>query len=190
MFYVLIIIAYLLGCVNPSIIQGKLAGKDIRKEGSGNAGTTNTLRVLGKKAALISLIVDIGKGALATGLGSIKGPTCAYICALAVLLGHILPVFYGFKGGKGVAAAFGAVLPINWTLALCALAIALVLTLITRRMSVGSMGGAAGLAVLSVFMEKAFWPYALAMALIIIFKHRSNIKRLINGEEPPLNFKK
>ena len=190
MFYVFIVIAYLLGCINPSIIQGKLAGVDIRKEGSGNAGTTNTLRVLGKKAALVSLIVDIGKGALAVGLGSIEGRTCAYICAVAVMIGHILPVFYGFKGGKGVAAAFGAVLPINWTLALCALAVALVLTLITRRMSVGSMGGAAGLAVLSVFMEKAFWPYALAMALIIIFKHRSNIKRLINGEEPPLNFKK
>ena len=190
MFYVFIIIAYLLGCINPSIIQGKLAGLDIRKEGSGNAGTTNTLRVLGKKAALISLIVDIGKGALATGLGSIKGPTCAYICALAVLLGHILPVFYGFKGGKGVAAAFGAVLPINWKFALCALAVALVLTLITRRMSVGSMGGAAGLAVLSVFLEHAFWPYALVMAAIIIFKHRSNIQRLIKGEEPPLSFKK
>ena len=190
MFYVFIVIAYLLGCINPSIIQGKLAGVDIRKEGSGNAGTTNTLRVLGKKAALVSLIVDIGKGALAVGLGSIEERTCAYICAVAVMIGHILPVFYGFKGGKGVAAAFGAVLPINWTLALCALAVALVLTLITRRMSVGSMGGAAGLAVLSVFMEKAFWPYALAMALIIIFKHRSNIKRLIKGEEPPLNFKK
>ena len=190
MFYVFIVIAYLLGCINPSIIQGKLAGVDIRKEGSGNAGTTNTLRVLGKKAALVSLIVDIGKGARAVGLGSIEGRTCAYICAVAVMIGHILPVFYGFKGGKGVAAAFGAVLPINWTLALCALAVALVLTLITRRMSVGSMGGAAGLAVLSVFMEKAFWPYALAMALIIIFKHRSNIKRLIKGEEPPLNFKK
>ena len=190
MFYVFIIIAYLLGCINPSIIQGKLAGVDIRKEGSGNAGTTNTLRVLGKKAALISLIVDIGKGALAAGLGSIDSPLCAYICAVAVLLGHILPVFYGFKGGKGVAAAFGAVLPINWVLALCALAIAAILVLITRRMSVGSMGGAAGLAVLSVFLEHGFWPYALAMAAIIIFKHRSNIQRLMKGEEPPLNFKK
>ena len=190
MFYVFIVIAYLLGCINPSIIQGRLSGVDIRKEGSGNAGTTNTLRVLGKKAALMSLIVDIGKGALAAGLGSIEGRTCAYICAVAVVLGHVLPVFYGFKGGKGVAAVFGAVLAVNWKLALCALAIALVLVLISKRMSVGSIVAAAGLAVLSVFMENGFWPYALVLAVIVIFKHRSNIKRLIKGEEPPLNFKK
>ena len=190
MFYVFIVIAYCLGCINPSIIQGKLAGVDIRREGSGNAGTTNTLRVLGKKAALVSLIVDIGKGALAAGLGSIVSPLCSYFCAVAVLLGHILPVFYGFKGGKGVAAAFGAALAINWKLALCALVIAAILVLVTRRMSVGSMGGATGLAILSVFMEHGFWPYALVIAAVIIFKHSSNIKRLIKGEEPPLNFKK
>ena len=190
MFYVFIVIAYLLGCINPSIIQGKLAGVDIRKEGSGNAGTTNTLRVLGKKAALVSLIVDIGKGALAVGLGSIEERTCAYICAVAVMIGHILPVFYGFKGGKGVAAAFGAALSVNWKLALCALAIALIMVLISRRMSVGSIVAAAGLAVLSVFMEHGFWPYALVIAAIIIFKHKSNIQRLLKGEEPPLNFKK
>ena len=190
MFYVFIVIAYLLGCINPSIIQGKLAGVDIRKEGSGNAGTTNTLRVLGKKAALVSLIVDIGKGALAVGLGSIEGRTCAYICVVAVMIGHILPVFYGFKGGKGVAAAFGAALSVNWKLALCALAIALIMVLISRRMSVGSIVAAAGLAVLSVFMEHGFWPYALVIAAIIIFKHKSNIQRLLKGEEPPLNFKK
>ena len=183
-------IGYLFGNIQTAYIVGRLNGIDIREKGSGNAGTTNTLRVLGKKAALISLIVDIGKGALAAGLGSIKGPTCAYICALAVLLGHILPAFYGFKGGKGVAAAFGAVLMVNWKLALIALAIAVVLTLITRRMSVGSIFAAAGMAVFSVFMEHGFWPYALVMAAIVIFKHRSNIQRLIKGEEPPLNFKK
>ena len=190
MFYVFIVIAYLLGSISPSIIQGRLAGVDIRKEGSGNAGTTNTLRVLGKKAALISLVVDIGKGALAVALGSIAGPTCSYICAIAVFLGHIFPVYYGFKGGKGVATAFGACLVVNWKLALLALAIAAILVLITRRMSVGSIIAAAGLAVLSVFLERGFWPYAAVIALIIIVKHRSNIKRLIKGEEPPLNFKK
>ena len=136
MFYVFIVLAYLLGSISPSIIQGRLAGVDIKKEGSGNAGTTNTLRVLGKKAALITLIVDIGKAVLAVFLGSTQGDLCSYICAVAVFAGHIWPVYFGFKGGKGVATAFGAILMVNWKLALIALAIAAVLTIVTKRMSV------------------------------------------------------
>ncbi len=190
MFYVFIVIAYLLGSISPSIIQGRLAGVDIKKEGSGNAGTTNTLRVLGKKAALITLIVDIGKAVLAVFLGSTQGDLCSYICAVAVFAGHIWPVYFGFKGGKGVATAFGAILMVNWKLALIALAIAAVLTIVTKRMSVGSIFAALGMAVLSVFMEKGFWPYAALIAVIIIIKHRGNIKRLLRGEEPPISFKK
>ena len=190
MFYVLIVIAYLLGSISPSIIQGRLAGVDIKKEGSGNAGTTNTLRVLGKKAALITLILDIGKAVLAVFLGSTQGDLCSYICAVAVFAGHIWPVYFGFKGGKGVATAFGAILMVNWKLALIALAIAAVLTIVTKRMSVGSIFAALGMAVLSVFMEKGFWPYAAVIAIVIIIKHRANIKRLIHGEEPPISFKK
>ena len=190
MFYVFIVIAYLLGSISPSIILGRLAGVDIKKEGSGNAGTTNTLRVLGKKAALITLIVDIGKAVFAVLLGNTQGPLCGYICAVAVFAGHIWPVYFGFKGGKGVAAAFGAVLMVNWKVALISLAIAAVLTLITKRMSVGSIFAAAGMAVLSVFMEKGFWPFAAVIAVIIIIKHRGNIKRLLAGEEPPISFKK
>ena len=190
MFYVFIVIAYLLGSISPSIIQGRLAGVDIKKEGSGNAGTTNTLRVLGKKAALITLIIDVGKAVLAVFLGGTQGNLCSYICAVAVFAGHIWPVYFGFKGGKGVATAFGAILMVNWKLALIALAIAAVLTIVTKRMSVGSIFAALGMAVLSVFMEKGFWPYAAVIAIIIIIKHRGNIKRLLNGEEPPISFKK
>lgn len=190
MFYVFIVIAYLLGSISPSIIQGRLAGVDIKKEGSGNAGTTNTLRVLGKKAALITLIIDICKAVLAVFLGSTQGDLCSYICAVAVFAGHIWPVYFGFKGGKGVATAFGAILMVNWKLALIALAIAAVLTIVTKRMSVGSIFAALGMAVLSVFMEKGFWPYAAVIAIVIIIKHRGNIKRLLNGTEPPISFKK
>ena len=190
MFYVFIIIAYLLGCISPSIIQGRLAGIDIKKEGSGNAGTTNALRILGKKAALITLIVDICKGVAAVLLGSIAGPLCSYICALAVFAGHIWPVFYGFKGGKGVATAFGAILAVNWKIGLLSLAIALILTLITRRMSVGSICAAIGMVVLTFVFEKDFWPFAAVIAVIIIVKHRSNINRLIKGQEPPISFRK
>ncbi|MBQ6670731.1 MAG: glycerol-3-phosphate 1-O-acyltransferase PlsY [Firmicutes bacterium] len=190
MFYVFIVIAYLLGSISPSIIQGRLAGVDIKKEGSGNAGTTNTLRVLGKKAALITLIIDICKAVLAVFLGSTQGDLCSYICAVAVFAGHIWPVYFGFKGGKGVATAFGAILMVNWKLALIALAIAAVLTIVTKRMSVGSIFAALGMAVLSVFMEKGFWPYAAVIAIVIIIKHRANIKRLLSGTEPPISFKK
>ena len=190
MFYVFIVIAYLLGSISPSIIQGRLAGVDIKKEGSGNAGTTNTLRVLGKKAALITLIIDICKAVLAVFLGSTQGDLCSYICAVAVFAGHIWPVYFGFKGGKGVATAFGAILMVNWKLALIALAIAAVLTIVTKRMSVGSLFAALGMAVLSVFMEKGFWPYAAVIAIVIIIKHRANIKRLLSGTEPPISFKK
>ena len=190
MFYVFIVIAYLLGCISPSIIQGRLAGIDIKKEGSGNAGTTNALRVLGKKAALITLIVDICKGVIAVLLGSIAGPLCSYFCALAVFAGHIWPVFYGFKGGKGVATAFGAIVSVNWKVGLISLAIAAVLTLITKRMSAGSICAAVGMVILTLVFEKAFWPFAAVIAVIIIIKHRSNIKRLIKGEEPPISFGK
>ena len=190
MLYVYIVIAYLLGSISPSIMLGRLSGVDIRKEGSGNAGTTNTLRVLGKKAALITLLVDVAKGALAVFLGSLAGPVCARICACAVMAGHIWPVFYGFKGGKGVATALGAVLVINWKMALLLLLAALILTAVSKRMSVGSISAAALLPAVSFFMERPFWPYALAMAALVIYKHRGNIKRLIKGEEPKLNFKK
>ena len=190
MFWVYIVIAYLLGSISPSIVLGKMSGVDIRKEGSGNAGTTNTLRVLGKKAAIITLLIDAGKGAMAVFLGSLASQTCSYICAAAVMAGHIWPVFYGFKGGKGVATAFGAVLMINWKMALLLLALTLVLTALSKRMSVGSIGAAVGLPILSIFMENGFWPYALGMALVVIYKHKGNIQRLLKGEEPKLNFKK
>ena len=190
MFYVYIVIAYLLGSISMSIIQGRMAGVDIKKEGSCNAGTTNTLRVLGKKAAAITLVCDVLKGVIAVLLGSLASPLCAYICAIAVFLGHIFPVYFGFKGGKGVATAFGAVLAVNWQVALLCLAVVAILTVITKRMSVGSLAGAVALPVLSVFLEKPFWPFALVIGLIIIIKHRGNIQRLIKGEEPPISFKK
>ena len=102
-FILLVAVAYLIGNISPSIIMGRLQGVDIKKEGSGNAGTTNALRVLGKKAAVITLIIDIGKGVLAVYLGMRLGNyDIGLTCALAVFCGHIWPCFYNFKGGKGV----------------------------------------------------------------------------------------
>ena len=186
-----IIIAYLLGNISPSIILGKLHGIDIKKEGSGNAGTTNALRVLGKKAALITLIIDIGKGVLAVVIGKlIGGEAVGYLCALAVFCGHIWPCFYRFKGGKGVATAFGAILAVNWILGLSALGIVAVGVALSQRMSVGSLLGSVTFPLICWLLEPAFIHIGCIMAVIVLIKHRANIGRLFRGEEPKMNFKK
>ncbi len=186
-----IIIAYLLGNISPSIILGKLHGIDIKKEGSGNAGTTNALRVLGKKAALITLIIDIGKGVLAVVIGKlIGGEAVGYLCALAVFCGHIWPCFYRFKGGKGVATAFGAILAVNWILGLSALGIVAVGVALSQRMSVGSLLGSVTFPIICWLLEPDFIYIGCIMAVIVLIKHRANIGRLFRGEEPKMNFKK
>ena len=186
-----VVIAYLLGNISPSIILGKIHGIDIKKEGSGNAGTTNALRVLGKKAALITLVIDIGKGVLAVIIGRlVGGAAVGYICALAVFCGHIWPCFYSFKGGKGVATAFGALLSVNWMLGLAALAVVAAGLTLTQRMSVGSLLGAITFPILCWLLEPDFIWIGSVMALIVLIKHRANIGRLLRGEEPKMSFKK
>ena len=190
LFAFFVIIAYLLGSINPSIIQGRMRGIDIKKEGSGNAGTTNTLRVMGKKAAVVSLVCDIMKGVVSVLIGGIAGPICACACALACFCGHVWPVYYHFKGGKGVATCFGAVLAVNWRIAVMCLAVVVVIVLITKMMSAGSIAGAAALPAVSMWMEPFFVPFAAAMSAIIIIKHRGNIERIVNGKESKLSFGK
>jgi len=186
-----VIIAYALGNISPSIIQGKLHGIDIKKEGSGNAGTTNTLRVLGKKAAVITLVIDVLKGVAAVFIGNaLAGEQAGYLCALAVFCGHIWPALYGFKGGKGVATAFGALLAVNCALGLSALAIVALGVIVTMKMSVGSILGAATFPLVCWFIEPDFIAIGIVMAVIILVKHRANIGRLIRGEEPKMSFKK
>ncbi len=185
-----ILISYLIGSVSPSILIGRARGVDIRKEGSGNAGTTNALRVLGAKAAVITLAVDILKGLLPVLILPVVfgSHDLCYWAAVAAFLGHLFPVYYGFRGGKGVAVAFGSILGVNWKLAvLCLLTVAAV-TLITKRMSAGSISGAALAAVYTFFLERPFLPFVIVMACLIIIKHRGNVRRLMNGEEPPLGF--
>ena len=185
-----IIISYLIGSISPSILIGRARGIDIKKEGSGNAGTTNALRVLGAKAAVITLVVDNLKGLLPAILFPLifGMPELCYWSSLAAFIGHLFPVYYGFKGGKGVAVAFGGLLGVNWKLALLCLLTVVIVTLITKRMSAGSISGAALAVVYAIFLEKGFLPFIIIMAALIIFMHRGNIKRLINGEEPPLGF--
>ena len=207
MVYVIIaILAYLLGSVNFSIIiSKKMAGFDVRKKGSGNAGTTNVLRSVGKKAAILTLICDILKGVVAILIAFIVGriftaldsSLLVQVAAVFVIIGHTFPVFFGFKGGKGIATALGVLLITNWNIGLICLAFALVVMAITRMVSVGSLAAAVLFPVLVILMPKVNYlvegdhiVFAIILALIVIFNHRSNIKRLIEGKENKLSFKK
>ena len=187
----MIIAAYFIGCISPSSMLAKARGMDIREAGSGNAGTTNALRVMGKKAAVITLVVDIGKGAAAVGLGWVfGGKELAMICVAAVFIGHVWPVFYKFKGGKGVATLFGALTAMNWQLGLSALGIVAIGVLLSRRMSVGSVVAALLFPLLAWLLEPGFILEGTIIAVLVIIKHRSNIGRLIRGEEPKIGERK
>ena len=161
--------AYFIGNISPSTILAKRQGLNIKEEGSGNAGTTNALRVMGKKAGAITMVVDILKG------------------LAAALLGHIWPVIYRFKGGKGVATVFGAILAINPLMALICLIVVAIFVFATKRMSVGSIAGGIFLPAISLVMEPLFFPEALVIGVIVVLKHRANIVRLIHGEEPVMS---
>ena len=184
-----VVIAYFIGNISPSTMLAKARGLDIKKEGSGNAGTTNALRVMGAKAGVITLVVDILKGVIAVLLPQlIVGENCAMLCAIAVIFGHVWPVIYKFKGGKGVATTFGAIVAINPLLGLATLAVVAITVLISKRMSAGSVMGALLFPILAFFIEPGFYLHGLVLAAIVIIKHRSNIDRLIRVEEPMLGF--
>lgn len=184
---IFVVIAYLIGNISPATILGKLYGIDIKKEGSGNAGTTNVMRVLGWKAALVTLVVDVTKGVVAVNLGSHNcGTLGAQLCFIAVVYGHIFPAFYKCKGGKGVATAFGAALAVDWPSAFAALAITALAAGSSRKMSIGSIAAAVSYPLLILYYYPDFFPVAVIMGLTIIFTHRSNIKRLRKGEEAEL----
>lgn len=182
------LIAYAIGNISPSIMLAKARGIDIKKEGSGNAGTTNALRVMGKKAGVITLLVDVLKGTCAVLLGGLIGGYVAQmLCVVAVFCGHVWPALYRFKGGKGVATAFGALMGLNPLLGLSALGIVLIGVLVSKRMSVGSILGALCFPALAYFLEPDFIIPGSILALVVIIKHRANIGRLFRGEEPVMS---
>ncbi|QHI71482.1 glycerol-3-phosphate 1-O-acyltransferase PlsY [Aminipila terrae] len=193
------IIAYFMGNISPAILIGRLHGIDIKKEGSGNAGTTNVLRVLGKKAAVATLLIDIFKGVFAVLLGKLAAafflppefaPYTAMICGLAVFSGHIWPVTFGFKGGKGVATAFGVLMAISPFLGLAELGIVIVVVAISRMVSLGSVIAAIAFPFIANYYDPRYLGWGLLMALIVLYKHNANISRLVKGEESKISFKK
>ena len=210
-YIIVAIIAYLIGSVNFSIlISKKMAGFDVREKGSGNAGTTNMLRSVGKKAAAITLICDILKGVASIGIAIIVGnivknldrELLLQIAGIAVVIGHTFPIFFGFKGGKGVATSLGVLLMSNWQIGLICLVFALVLMVLTRMVSLGSCGAAVLFPVLTLFINqhytvltegksgRVYFVYSVILAIIVLYNHRSNIKRMLNGTENKLSLKK
>ncbi|MDR2295532.1 MAG: glycerol-3-phosphate 1-O-acyltransferase PlsY [Clostridiales Family XIII bacterium] len=186
-----VLLAYFIGTISPAILLGRIYGVDIRSSGSGNAGTTNVLRVIGKKAAVVTLLVDIAKGFLVVALAKpFAGEAFAMLCGIAVLCGHIWPLPYEFKGGKGVATALGVILAFDFRMGLMILILALILILLSMRVSVGALVAAAAFPAFVYAMHPVYFAPSLLMAAIIWIKHRQNIGRIRRGEEPKLRFGK
>lgn len=198
-------VAYLIGSISSSILISRAKGADIRTKGSGNAGATNMLRSYGKGMGVLTLVLDALKGVIAvfaakgiiSAMNGAEIMSLPYICAVAVVLGHDFPIFFGFKGGKGVATSLGAILVLDWRTGLITLVAALAVMIITRYVSLGSIIGAV-VYIAAEMIKMAFngnFDKAAAicisiLGLLLIIRHLSNIVRLAKGEENKLGAKK
>ena len=208
-FFVFGIIAYLLGSIPSAVWIGKAWHDiDVREHGSKNSGATNTFRVLGKKAGITVLLMDVVKGLLAVFLPLILAQffpaildgiddlsALKVICALAVILGHIFPVFAQFDGGKGVATSLGVIIAIHPPTALVCFLLFLVVFLISNFVSLGAITASVGfpLVLIFVFKTHSLWliVFSILLGVAVIFAHKKNIKRLLKGEENKMKlFKK
>lgn len=190
-------LSYLLGSLVGSLVLRRYTGVDIRSRGSGNAGATNALRTLGRKVALLVLVIDIVKGSIATALiarwsppGMVAAPELAgwdvTVCGLAVILGHVYPVWYGLRGGKGIATLLGAVAGINAWLLLPMLLTWLAAVILFGFVGLASVLGTVALAVTMALTDAAppLLTFGILAALLVIFTHRGNIARMRAGTEP------
>ena len=210
-YIIVALVAYLIGSISFSvIISKKMAGFDVREKGSGNAGATNMLRSVGTKAAVLTLLCDALKGVVAIIFAIIVGAIAknsdkallVQIAGILVVIGHTFPVFFNFKGGKGVATSLGVLLMTNWKIGLICLVFALVLMVLTKMVSLGSCAAAVLFPVLTLFINtnytvlsesksgKVYLIYSILLAVIVLFNHRSNIKRILNGTENKVGSKK
>ena len=210
-YVIMAIIAYLIGSVNFSVIfSKKMAGFDIREKGSGNAGSTNMLRSVGKRAAALTLVCDVLKGVVSIAIAIIVGnmvegvnkELLIQVAGIAVVVGHTFPIFFQFKGGKGVATSLGVILMSNWQIGLICLVFALVLMILTKIVSLGSVSAAVLFPVLTLFINdnytvltegkrgSVYFIYSVILVVIVLYNHRSNIKRILSGTENKLNLKK
>ena len=206
-YIIVAVIAYLIGSVNFSIIiSKKMAGFDIREKGSGNAGTTNMLRSVGKKAAVITLICDILKGVVAVLIAVLAGKIIknldnallVQLAGIFVIVGHTFPIFFGFKGGKGIACTTGVILAFHWQMAPLCIGLFIVVVLLTQYVSLGSIllvsvffielllfGQTGHLPVADTYLPEIYVLGGI-FTLMAIWRHRANIKRLLSGTENKL----
>lgn len=195
------IIAYVIGSIPSSIWIGKsYFGKDVRDFGSGNAGASNTFRVLGKQAGIIVLLLDILKGVTAASLilymPSVSHGTDQYVnlqllFGILSVVGHIFPVFENFNGGKGIATLFGMLIGIHYILAVACVALFIIVLLLTRYVSLSSILATISFPILTIYIfnrdEPLFIAFGIAAALMVVITHKKNIVRLLNGEETKAN---
>ena len=205
-----IIVAYLLGSINFAVVFSKIFMKqDVRELGSGNAGTTNIMRTGGFKLGAITFLGDVLKGLIACALGkficynvldkSIEWAVYgAFLCGLACMLGHVFPIYFQFKGGKGIATSVGIFAICCWPAIVIGLAIFALSVWITKIVSISSILAAITVVTCTMIFSyindpALFWPQAIlaiAMGVLVIAKHGSNIKRLLNGTEKKLTVRK
>lgn len=200
---ILLIIAYLLGSIPTAVWVGKhFYNIDVREHGSGNAGATNVFRVLGKKAGIPVLIVDVLKGFVAVSLAHINKDIAEseqlinfqLALGIAALIGHIFPIFASFRGGKGIATLLGVVLAVQPYPALMSIGIFLVVLIATGYVSLGSMTAAIAFPLFIIFIFKVLSPaltiFSVAIAIIVLITHKKNIVRLLRNEESKVSLVK
>lgn len=202
--FVLVFVAYILGSIPTAVWVGSIFyKKDVREYGSGNAGATNTFRVLGVKAGIPVLLIDVLKGFLAVYLANfftnlsvetVDMVNFQLTLGIAALIGHIFPIFAGFRGGKGIATLLGFMIGIEPQGAGIAMAVFLIIFLITRIVSISSMLASIAFPLIVFFYIKteilSLQLFSIFIAILVIVTHKNNIARLIKGEESRISFKK
>lgn len=192
-----VIISYLIGSMPTALWVGKaFYGVDIREHGSGNSGATNTFRVLGKKAGIAVLLIDVIKGLTAASLvryldfvelGSVRFVNLQLLFGLSSVLGHIFPIYCGFKGGKGIATLLGMVIGIHYLSALACIALFVIILFSTRYVSLSSILAAVAFPVIATLIykneEPFFIAFGIAAAIMVVLTHQKNIVRLVAGNE-------
>ena len=188
-----VLAGYLMGNIQTAIIVSKCYyHDDVRNHGSGNAGSTNMLRVFGVKPGLVTFLGDLSKALLSVLIGRfLMGVYGGYLAGFFVIVGHCFPAFAGFRGGKGVASSFGVALLVFPVGALCAIGVGLILLAITKKVSIMSLSGELAFLILTIIFRHGDLPLVILVVLIcalVNVRHTDNIKRIIHGEEhAPIN---
>ena len=197
---VIVLLSYFLGCFNGAVLISTFIIKDdIRGHGSGNAGLTNFYRTYGARYALPVILLDMGKTAVSTVIGGYLFH-CLYndwtlgvlVAGFACIVGHVFPAFYGFKGGKGILAGSILVIMLDWRMALVAWSLFVLTVVLTRYISLGSICAASSVAVSAFFVydRPLYIVLAVVIAALVVWSHRSNIVRLVKGNESKFKWHK